>query len=146
MSVFIMDPLSITASTLTVLSTLETAFQLIKSYRDAPGQLEALNNEITDLTATVTEVSRVVNQFQSEIKSSSDEASNLTAAPSDIREKGRELEALLRACVTLPSSASDAAQVSRISWLKMKSKVQRLQTGLRDGKLKLSIALATFTA
>lgn len=141
-----MDPLSITASTLTVLSTLETAFQLIKSYRDAPGQLEALSNEITDATAIVTEVSRVVNKFQSKIESSSDEASNLAAALVDIREKARELEALFRSCVTLPSSASDAAKVSRISWLKIKSKVQRLQTELRDGRLKLSIALAILTA
>ena len=141
-----MDPLSITASTLTVLSTLETAFQLIKSYRDAPVQLEALNNEITDITAIVTEVARVVNKFQSKIESSSEEASNLAATLSDIREKGRELEALFRSCVTLPSSASDAAKVSRISWLRIESKVQRIQTELRDSRLRLSIALATFTA
>ena len=141
-----MDPLSITASTLTVLSSLETAFQLIKSYRDAPGQLEALNNEITDITAIVTEVARVVNKFQSKIDPSSDEASNLDAALSDIRDKARELEALFRSCVTLPSSASGAAKVSRISWLKVKSKVQRLQTELRDGRLKLSTALAILTA
>ena len=142
---FIMDPLSITASTLTVLSTLETGFRLIKSYRDAPGKLEALNNEITDTTAIVTEIARVVNKFQSKIESSSDEGSNLTAALSNIREKARELEVLFRSCVTLPSLASDGAKVSRIAWLKVRSKVQRLQTELRDGRLKLSIALATFT-
>ena len=143
---FILDPLSITASTLTVLSTLETGFRLIKSYRDAPGKLEALNNEITDITAIVTEVARVVDKFQSKIESSSDEGSNLTAALSNIREKARELEVLFRSCVTLPSLASNGAEVSRISWLKLRSKVQRLQTELRDGRLKLSIALAIFTA
>ena len=141
-----MDPLSVTASTLTVLSTLGTAFQLIRAYRDASGQLEALNNEIIDTTAIVTEVARVVNKFQSKIESSSDEASSLDAALSHIRKIARQLEALFRSCVTLPSSASDAAKVSRISWLKIKSKVQRLQAELRDGRLSLSIALSTFTA
>lgn len=141
-----MDPLSITASTLTVLSALETAFQLIKSYRDAPGQLEALNNEITDMTAVVTEVARVVNKFQNKLESLSDEGSHLTLALSNIREKARELETLFLSCVVVPSSASDGPKVSRISWLKMRSKVQRLQSELRDGRLNLSIALAVFTA
>lgn len=141
-----MDPLSITVSTLTILSTLETAFQLIKSYRDAPGQLEALNNEITDIVAVVTEVARVLNKFQDKIESLCDEGSHLTLALSNIREKARALEALLRSCVVVPSSASDGPKVSRISWLKMRSKVQRLQSELRDGRLNLSIALAVFTA
>ena len=141
-----MDPLSTTASTLTVLSALETAFQLIKSYHDAPGQLEALNNEITDITAVVTEVVRVVNKFQNKLESLSDEGLHLTLALSNIREKARELETLFRSCVVVPSSASDGPKLSRISWLKMKSKVQRLQSELRDRRLNLSIALAIFTA
>lgn len=141
-----MDPLSITVSTLTILSTLETAFQLIKSYRDAPGQLEALNNEVTDITAVVTEVARVVKKFQNKIESLSDEGSHLSLALSNIREKAKELEVLFRSCVVIPSSASDGPKISRISWLKMGSKVQRLQSELREGRLNLSITLAIFTA
>ena len=146
MSVFDMDPLSITVSTLTILSNLETVFQLIKSYRDAPGQLEALNNEVTDITAVVTEVARVVNKFQNKIESLSDEGSHLSLAISNICEKAKELEVLFRSCVVIPSSASDGPKISRISWLKMRSKVQRLQSELREGRLNLSIALAIFTA
>lgn len=71
-----MDPLSITASTLTVLSALEKAFQLIKSYRDAPGQLEALSNEVADITAAVTEVARVIKESQNKIDSLSDKGSH----------------------------------------------------------------------
>ena len=141
-----MDPLSITASTLTVLSALEKAFQLIVSYRDAPGQLEALNNEIADITAAVTEVDRLLKESHHKFDLSSGKGSHLTLALSNIREKARELEALFRSCVNPPSSTSDGIKVSRISWLKVKSKVQRLQTELRDGRLNLSIALATFTA
>ena len=140
-----MDPLSITASTLTVLSALETAFRLIKSYREAPGQLEALNNEIADITAAVTEVARVLKKSQVTVDSLSDNGSHLTLALANIREKARELEASFDSCVT-PSSKSDGAKFSRISWLKVKSKVQRLQNELRDSRLNLSIALATFTA
>lgn len=145
-SLLTMDPLSITASTLTVLSALEKAFQLIKSYRDAPGQLEALNNEVADITAAVTEVARVIKESQNKIDSLSDKGSHLTLVLSNIREKARELEALLRSCINPPLSTSDRTKVSRISWLKVKSKVQSLQTELRDGRLNLSIALATFTA
>ncbi len=145
-SLLTMDPLSITASTLTVLSALEKAFQLIKSYRDAPGQLEALSNEVADITAAVTEVARVIKESQNKIDSLSDKGSHLTLALSNIREKARELEALFRSCVNPPSSTSDGTKVSRLSWLKVKSKVQSLQTELRDGRLNLSIALATFTA
>ena len=141
-----MDPLSITASTLTVLSTLEKAFHLIKSYRDAPGQLEALNNEVADITAAVTEVAWVMKESQNKIDSLSDKGSHLTLALTNIREKARELEALFRSCVNPPSSTSNGAEFSRISWLKVISKVQSLQTELRDGRINLSIVLATFNA
>ena len=138
-----MDPLSITASTLTVLTALETASQLIKSYRDAPGQLEALENEISDVTATVTEVARVIEDNKEKADTLSNNGSHLTLALSNIRGKAQELEALLRCCVPLPSTET---KISRISWLKVKSKVQSLQAELRDCRLSLSIALATFTA
>jgi chromosome segregation ATPase len=141
-----MDPLSITASTLTVLTALETASQLIKSYCDAPGQLEALKNEISDVTATVTGVARVIEDNKDKVDTLSNNGSHLTLALSKIRGKAQELEALLRSCVTPPSSASTETKISRISWLKVKSKVQSLQAELRDGRLNLSIALATFTA
>ena len=141
-----MDPLSITTSTLTLLSALGTACQLIRSYRDAPGQLEALNNELADITAVVSEVARVIRESQNQTDVLSDKASHLTLALSNIREKTRKLEALLRSCVNPPSLASDELEISRIAWLKVKSKVQSLQTELREGKLNLSIALATFSA
>jgi len=64
-----MDPLSITASTLTVLSALEIAFQLVKSYRDAPDQLDALGNEVADITAAVTEVARVIRESRDKVHS-----------------------------------------------------------------------------
>lgn len=141
-----MDPLSITVSTLTVLSALETAFQLVKSYRDAPDQLDALGNEVADITAAVTEVARVIRESRDKVHSSNDKASYLTLALSKIRTKASTLEALLRFCVNPPSLASGRAGVSRIAWLKVKSKVQKVQIELRDGRLDLSIALAAFTA
>ena len=139
-----MDPLSITASTIAVLSALETAFQLIKSYRDAPTQLEALSNEIVDITAAVAEVARVVTQNKD--GALSEKGSHLTLALSNIREKARELEALFLSCVKGPASMLGDIKFSRTSWLRVKWRVQNIQTELRDGRLKLSIALATFTA
>ena len=55
-----MDPLSVTASTLTVLSTLELALHLIRFLREAPSRLEALSNEAADVTTTVKVVARVI--------------------------------------------------------------------------------------
>ena len=110
-----MDPLSITASTLTVLSTLESAFRLIRSYREAPSRLEALSNEVADVTATVTEVARVIRSIEIRVDPDSDKTLHLTAALSNVREKAGELEVLLRSCVTLPKSALDGDKVSRIS-------------------------------
>ena len=141
-----MDPLSITASTITVLAALESTFKLVKSYRDAPTQLEALNNEIADLTAAVTEAARVIKQSQRKAYAPGDNGPLLALAISDIRDKSRELEALFRSCVVPAPSASDESKISRISWLKVKSKVQTLQNELRASRLNLSIALATFTA
>ena len=141
-----MDPLSITASTLTILSALETTFNLLRSIREAPTRLEALRNEVSDVTVIVKEVARVIEGSQNESNSTNDRESHLTLALSNVHKSIQELEALLRSCVALPVSTSEGDKVSRISWLKVRSRVQSLQTELRDGRLNLSIALATFTA
>ena len=141
-----MDPLSITASTLTLLSALETTFHLIRSIREAPSRLEALRNEVSDIAVIVKEVDRVIKGSQNESDSASDRRSHLTLALSSVHENVQELEALLRSCVVLPISGSEGDKFSRISWLKVRSRVQSLQTELRDGRLNLSIALANFTA
>ncbi|KAI4280572.1 MAG: hypothetical protein L6R35_005863 [Caloplaca aegaea] len=141
-----MDPLSITTSTLTLLSALEATFQLIKSYRDAPAQLEALNNEIADITATVTEVAQVLQESRDKVDPLGDKASHLNLALSKIREKAQELEALFRSCVIPSPSVPGGIRVSRLPWLRVKSRVQGIQAELREGRLKLSNALATFTA
>lgn len=141
-----MDPLSITASTITVLAALGTTFQLIRTYRGAPGQLEALSNEISDITVMVTEVARVLEEYQDKLDLLDDKGSLLALALFNIREKASRLEVLFRSCVDPATSTSNGIRVSRISWLKVKSKVLSLQTDLRDGRLRLSIALATLTA
>ena len=146
MFLLIMDPLSVAASTLTILSTLESIFKLVKSFRDAPSQLDALNNEIVDVTAAVKHVTQILKESENKTGASSEKDAHLSLALSNIREKARELEDLLRSCVTPLSSTSDETKVSKISWLKVRSRVQRLQVELRDGKFNLLIALATFTA
>ncbi|KAL8939962.1 MAG: hypothetical protein Q9216_003068 [Gyalolechia sp. 2 TL-2023] len=139
-----MDPLSVTASTLTILGALDTAFQLIRQYRDAPNQLEALNNEIVDITAAVTEASRVITESQSQGFLASEKVSHLNLALSKIQDKARKLEALLRRCI--PTASSKGGRTSRISWLKVKAKVQNLQQELRAGRFDLLVALAAFSA
>ena len=146
MFLLIMDPLSVAASTLTILSILESIFKLVKSFRDAPSQLDALNNEIVDVTAAVKHVTQILKESENKTGASSEKDAHLSLALSNIREKARELEDLLRSCVTPLSSTSDETKVSKISWLKVRSRVQRLQVELRDGKFNLLIALATFTA
>lgn len=141
-----MDPLSVSASTLTVIAALQATFRLARSYRDAPAQLEAMNNEISDIAATVTEVDRVIKQSLNNGGPLDDNGSHLTLALSKIQVKARELDAIFHSCVGTPSSVSGETKYSRISWLKVKSKAQRLQTELRDGRLNLSHALALFTA
>lgn len=141
-----MDPLSITASTLTVLSALVTALQLIRTYRGAPGQLGALENEISEITLAVTEVDRIIKEYHDKIGLLDDKGSHLALALANIREKASMLEALFYSCGNPPKSIVNGSSVSRFSWLKVRSKVQSLQMELRDGRLKLSIALATLTA
>lgn len=141
-----MDPLSISASALTVIAALEATFRLIRSYCDAPAQLEAINDEISNLTATVTEVARVIEESRGTAGLLHDRVSHLVLSLTRIQDKARELEALFRSCVNRPSLVPGENKYSRRSWLKIKSKVQRLQAELRNARLDLSNALALFTA
>lgn len=135
-----------TASTLTVLAALQAAFYVIKSYRDAPSQLEALNNEIVDSIAAVTEVARVIKEYQNKTGLLGERSSHLTTALSNIRKTARKLEVILRSCIGQSSSTSGGTQVSRVAWFKVKSNVQSLQTELRGKRLDLSIAVAALNA
>ncbi len=141
-----MEPLSIAASALTVLGAVEAAFQSIKAYRDAPSQLEALGNEIVDITAVVTEAGRVITESQNSVHSRADKTLHLTSALTNIRDKARELEVLFRSCVVINSLPSAGHKTSRIKWLKARGKVQSLRNELSNGRLNLLVALANFSA
>ena len=136
-----MDPLSITASTLTVLAALETTFSLIRSFRDAPGQLEALSNEVTDITVIVTEIDQMLRNTHKNNGTPAGKDRYLVRALSNIQDKVQRLEALVQSC-----RRSGAAKISRAAWLRVKSKAQNLQVELRDGRLNLALALGTFSA
>ena len=136
-----MDPLSITASTLTVLTALETTFSLIRSFRDAPGQLEALSNEVTDITAIVTEIDQMLHNTHENDGTPDGKERYLVRALCNIQDKVQKLEILVQSC-----SRSGATKISRTAWLRVKSKAQNLQVELRDGRLNLALALGTFSA
>jgi hypothetical protein len=141
-----MDPLSTTASVLTVLGALEAACRSFKTYRDAPSQLEALNKEIVDIIAVVTEAGRIIKEYQNLVYSLDEKTSHLASALKNIGDKARELEALFCSCVGLTSLTSRGNKTSRIKWLKARRKVQSLRNELSTGRLNLLVALANFSA
>ena len=149
----VMDPLSLTASIITVLGVGGEAakfFRNLALFKDAPDAILALNNELSDLRLVVAAIEAA---FQTRITSGipflgnrvheiSAEAS-VGSSLQQVKEKTLELEALHNRLVPTVSrsSTSKTRNIYKRVWLVEHKVIKRLQEDFRSARLKLVTAL-----
>jgi hypothetical protein len=129
------DPISLTASILTLTDAAVGIGKFIARCRDAPAEVLALNNEVNDLRFVL---GRVADMYPR------DAESNMTATLHRAGEKITDLHAVVHQ-LRLKEGAT-LSTADRIRWTMMKSKVRRLHTELRYVRLHLNTLLITETA
>ena len=147
-----MDPLSITASILTVVgagSTIGKGLKKIISARRLPDILLQLNNEVTDLQWVVQDVDdllRQQRQVTQEDRGLLPSHTSLTSALIYIKRTLLALESLIAYELTIVDSRDGIPRLDRIAWLRVESKATRLKDDIRTDRVRLSTALSLLTS
>ena len=142
-----MDPLSITASSIAVLSAISGTSKGIgklTSLRRAPIELQSLSNEIEALRCLLSIVHTALRRFQGTLayQGSGDALCTLLAPVQDsVLELQSKIEYQLKRSDELDKNG--LPKVSRTAWLRSNGEIQRLREKIRDARANLLTGLAT---
>ena len=133
------DPLSITASIIAVLGAAEGVSKTlakIKSLRQAPNEILALINEISDLRIILGEVERYVIRDTNRI-SLPEQLQTMSTLIDRAKEPLLELDQLIQYRLLKASSRSAELKVSRRELAAAKHVVERFRQRMRDTRLNI---------
>jgi hypothetical protein len=133
------DPLSVTASALTVIEVSSACakilLQIIQSHRAAPAQLVALSNEVNDIKTVLDDIKTVCQSIEQEPSPSQGFLDMTSKQLAEAREILVELDGLLKRFMPLNSSR-------RWRWPLNKGKAERLLQKLKEVRSNLLAQLA----
>lgn len=138
-----MDPLSLTASILTIVGVagaVGNGFSKLIGLRHAPGILLALNNEVADLYCVVQAVDHLLREHSETIHTAA--ITNLCRSLERAQSTLFELEDLIRNGLTIVNNNGGERKLDRVGWLRSASKVRELKNQLRADRTDLSAALS----
>ena len=137
-----MDPLSITASAITVAtlaaSTCRAFADLRSLCKSLPGRLHALNNEVADIEVVLIQVATVFNERAHSIPANQQHA--IPRLLEQAKAKLSELQSTVEHLTKLCDSAKFAALQAH-AWRKEQPKLRALQDDIKTVKCSLNIVL-----
>ena len=141
-----MDPLSLSASVITVITAAGASAKLlkkVKDFRHLPAQLCALFNEISDLRGMLEILKGLGNE-----EASVEVQGTLIRLMKRAEKAFSELEELLKTTLVNADDAEEYAplRVSRSVWVRKQNKIKRLQTELRDVRTCLEITMISLNS
>ena len=144
-----MDPLSITASIVTILGAADRCVKgvaKLRALKHASSELSALINEVADLQTVLTQVVALSQQLQRDCSDGS-----VTALKSLLKraeEQLLELNALVQGELSKPKSkrSGGGIKVDHLGWTLKKDQLVLLQQSLRATRLNLSTTLGVINS
>jgi hypothetical protein len=134
-----MDPLSISVSVLTILSTLSVVLRNVKEFSEAPKQIDALAKDIDDLEFVVRLVAETLAApHKNVLQGATITTTRLLARAKD---ELQHLEKILSRSLTVPTTGADKLKYRRFGWLREKKNVDDTRARLVTIKADLSTSL-----
>src|SRR5271156_4138699 len=134
-----MDPLSISVSVLTILSTLSVVLRDVKEFYEAPKQIDTLAKDIEDLEFVVRLVAETLTAPQKNVPQGA--TTTITRLLARAKEELQHLEKILSRSLTVPTSGADKLRYRRFGWLRERSNVDDARARLLTIKADLSTSL-----
>ena len=133
-------PLSIIASVVTVIGTAEGVSKTLSTFRrikNAPNELLALINEVSDLTLILGGVERCFTDDGRRPRLSQQHLQTLSTAINRAKDELLELDKLVQYRLVKPDSVPNKIKVSRYEWTRAKPTIERFRQSLRDNRLNI---------
>jgi hypothetical protein len=137
-----MDPLSIIASSITLLTVVGTIVKTIKNVHNANDELLAIVDELSDFERLLRQTRLLVEENGTKIPQ--DQLSDLSALVDKARAKFSELEMIVQHRV-VKSKASGKIKASKTAWTREASHIATLQSSLKTITQKLSTLLSSMS-
>ncbi len=131
-----MDPLSIATGVITLASLVTTGLKKAQTLHDAPTEIHALANEVTDLDVVVQEVVKALQELGKN-GSGLSTSENVSTILGRAQKKLLELDAILNR-VLVEDRGTKKVKYARLIWLRQKSRVEGIRKDLASIKLSLS--------
>ena len=141
------DPLSIVASIIAVIGAAESVGRTLNRIRDiinAPNEVLALSNEISDLTVVLKHVEIYVTAADGAVISPAN-LDHLSVLAKRAQSRLAQLERIMHTHFSEPGGANRRSSRLRLQWALLKTKVDGLRIDLRDIKLSIIVQMTTVT-
>ena len=141
------DPLSITTSIIAVIGAAETVGKTLNRIRDmtnAPDEILALSNEISDLTVVLKHVETYATAADRAV-TSPEHLEHILVLAKRAQSRLAQLERVMHKYLPGPVAASWRSSLSRFRWACLKTKINGLRVDLRDIKLSIIVQIGTVT-
>ncbi|KAL9116909.1 MAG: hypothetical protein Q9187_006561 [Circinaria calcarea] len=135
------DPLSITASIVAVIGAARVITKTlgkIKNLRNAPNELLALFNEVSDLRIILEDLQHYILQNIERPQILQEELQHISILVDRAKDKLLELDEFIQYRLVKPESISDQIKVSKRKWARAKDSIERFRQSLRDIRLNIS--------
>ena len=144
-----MDPLTITTGILAILGAAAKADQGLRkllALRGASDQLLQLLNEVNDLRAVLADIQQTLDIRSRDQSAGAIITQTLPALCSQVQRSTNELEKLIATCLDegrQSDKGASAQKVKKMRWILANEKMKDIQNDIREGRLKLSMAIAS---
>ena len=132
------DPLSITASVIAVVGAVDSVNKTlvrIKNLVNAPRNLLALMNEVSDLALVLNDVESFVRQTAERRQSHEDKLRHMELLINRAKNRLLELEHLIHYRLLKPDSTPNKIRLSRREWVAAKNIIEDFRRSLRDMRI-----------
>ena len=138
------DPLSIVASVIAVVGAIEGVSKTlakIRTLRNAPSELQALVNEVSDLRIIVGDVENYTSRNTNQLQAPHDQLKNMSILVARAKDCILELDMLIHSRLLRPGAQErkeKAIKVSRREWAQARGTIERFRQTLRDIRLNIA--------
>ena len=134
------DPLSLVASIIAVIGAAEGVSRTltkIRNLRDAPDELLALMNEVSDFRIILTGLQTYITQYSQRPQLLVEELSHISTLADRGKEKLLQLDQLIQYRLVKPESGLTQIKVSKREWARARSTIESFRQTLRDIRLNI---------
>ena len=142
------DPLSITASVIAVVGAAEgvgKTLTKIKNIRNAPSELFALINEVSDLRIILTDIDSYLSQAITRTQPL-DQLQHMTTLLQRAKDRLLQLDELIQYRLIKTDSTLERIKVSRHKWATARDTIESYRQSLRDVRLNIIAQMTVLNA